>query len=129
MTNTDVRCNQCGANHADGEPCRHGGHPMFYQLLAQMRAIHDAKNADYAGHHQADPLRNFRACEEFGIPAWQGVLTRMSDKWMRICNLARNGTAAVADESMEDTLLDLANYSLLCVILRRQIQTEATNGK
>ncbi len=96
----------------------HKGHPKFYELLARMEAIHDAKNHDYSA--DADPLSNFRKCEVFGIPAWRGSLVRMSDKWSRIEQLAGGKNAAVKDEALEDTLLDLANYALLTIVLKQE---------
>ncbi len=40
-------------------------------------------------------------------------LTRMSDKTSRIESFVENETLQVMDESVEDTLLDLANYAIL----------------
>lgn len=100
---------------------RHG-HPMFYQLLDRMAEIHSDKNQDYAGDD--DPLRNFKACERMGIEAWRGIAIRMSDKWTRLENFVKNDTLKVEDESIEDTLIDLANYCLLYIIARRESKCE-----
>lgn len=87
-----------------------------------MEQIHDAKNHDYAA--DADPLSNLRMAERFSVPAWKGTLIRMSDKWSRIEQLAGNGKAAqVTAESIEDTLLDLAVYALLTIVLREETTT------
>jgi len=83
-----------------------------------MADLHSRKNSDYAGSQ--DPLSNFRRAEQFGIPAWKGALVRMSDKWSRIVTLATKEQAEVRDESFEDTLIDLAVYSLLTIILRKR---------
>lgn len=92
------------------------GHPRFHQLLEEIGELHNRKNADYAGGH--DPLANLRGSERLGIEAWKGVLVRLGDKFDRINNLAlRNGVAEVKDESIIDTLMDNAVYSLLCIIL------------
>jgi hypothetical protein len=95
------------------------GHPRFYELLEEMKKIHDRKNSDYS--KKEDPLSNFRQVEEFGIPAWVGVLVRITDKYSRIVQLtnkALNGEEAeVKEESIKDTLVDLANYSVIAVIL------------
>ena len=92
------------------------GHPRFYQLLEEMRRVHDAKNHDYAGN-RADPLANFRECEKLGLPAWKGVVVRMTDKLARLASFAKQGELKVKSEGICDTLLDLANYALLCRIL------------
>lgn len=76
------------------------------------------KNADYAA--STDPFKNFRACELFGLSLEQGILLRMSDKMARIGNLL-SAKAQVKDESIEDTLLDLMNYSnILLTYLQNQ---------
>ena len=97
------------------------GHPLFYELLEEMAELHSRKNHDYAGEN--DPLRNFKKAEQQGIEPWRGVLLRMSDKWSRLESFAVQDTCKVNDESIEDTLMDNAIYSLLCIILRRE-QTE-----
>ena len=94
------------------------GHPMFYELLEQMADMHSRKNHDYAG--EADPLRNFKKAEQQAIEPWRGVLLRMSDKWSRLESFAKQDICYVKDESVEDTLIDNAIYSLLAIILRRE---------
>jgi hypothetical protein len=95
------------------------GHPRFYELLDEMKRIHSMKNADYS--KDEDPLSNFRIIESIGIPAWIGIVVRLSDKLSRIMQLTRKALggreAAVKDETVKDTLIDLANYSILCTIL------------
>jgi hypothetical protein len=55
-----------------------------------------------------------------GIPAWKGCLIRLSDKFSRLCSFARKEDYQVKDESIEDTLLDNAIYSLICILLYRE---------
>ena len=81
----------------------------FYQ---ECEGILSAKNADYNGKGQ-DALSNFRAVEQYGISTEAGFITRMSDKMKRIASLVEKGKQEVKDESIIDTLQDLANYSLL----------------
>lgn len=69
------------------------------------------KNGDYAT--DADPFKNFRASEVFGIDSNDAIIVRMSDKLMRVSNVIRNGEAKVQDESVLDTLMDLSNYALI----------------
>ena len=80
------------------------------KLQAEQLAIVTAKNTDYAGN---DAMRCFRACEELGVTSLeQGILVRMCDKLARVCNLiGSDSSAAVHDESVGDTLSDLANYA------------------
>ena len=77
------------------------------------------KNADYSGA-APDPFGNFRNVEDLGIATVeQGFLTRMTDKLARAASLTKPGkTAQVKDESVEDTLFDLAAYSFLLAAYR-----------
>lgn len=95
----------------------------FHQILRNMGEVHDRKNSDYA-NSDTDRYKNFRLCEMAGISAFDGCLTRLSDKFARVMNLAekarRDEGPAVRDESIEDTLLDMANYAVIALILHRQ---------
>lgn len=74
--------------------------------------ISKAKNADYTGGNP-DPFSNFTSVEALGIKTEHGFLTRMMDKMKRIASFVQNGELHVKDESVADTLRDLANYSAL----------------
>lgn len=79
----------------------------------KMLQISKQKNADYTGGN-SDPFANFTRVEALGICSTeQGFLTRMTDKMCRISSFVKNGTLEVKDESVEDTLIDLANYCIL----------------
>jgi hypothetical protein len=80
----------------------------FNQVLENMAAIHKAKNADYGNSYEL-------AAELLNRPVVEVLLSRMTDKLARACNLTRSAPA-VADESLADTLLDLANYAALAVV-------------
>lgn len=68
------------------------------------------KNGDYAG--DSDPFQNFELSAHLGVPVPKAIVVRMSDKLQRIANLL-DRDAQVKDESIEDTLLDLANYTYI----------------
>lgn len=93
--------------------------PDAYALMQEMARKQIAKGHDYSGADR-DTFQNLRAAEELGLPAWKGVLVRMADKWRRLCNFARQGTLKVADETFEDTCIDLANYALFAVLMFRE---------
>ena len=93
-----------------------GGHPEYLKLLDEMRELHVRKAADYG--RDVDPLANVRAAIEFGIPAWLGVMVRANDKMHRIKSLAVNGS--LKNESVEDSLMDLAAYALIALVLYRE---------
>lgn len=98
------------------------GHPEFYEILDSLAALHDRKNRDYGT--DADPLASCRGSVSFGIPAHMGVWVRMGDKFQRLQSFAQNGS--LANEGVEDTLLDLAAYSILSLILYRETRQPQT---
>jgi len=98
----------------------------FKKLTEEMYAITKAKNSDYAGDTD-QPFKNFTMVETMGgSTTEQGFFTRMTDKLMRFAGFLRNGTLQVQDEKIEDTLLDLANYCLLCICYLRSKRDRAT---
>jgi hypothetical protein len=91
--------------------------PKFDALIAHIVELHNAKSHDYAGE---DPLENLRRAARFGVPPWKGALVRMSDKWGRIEQLA--GGKTPKNESLRDSLIDNAVYSLITVILLDEVE-------
>jgi hypothetical protein len=82
-------------------------------MFDQMHEVTKRKNADYTGGGE-DAFANFTRVESMGIATTeQGFLVRMNDKMSRIASFVKNGQLQVKDESVMDTLLDLANYSIL----------------
>ena len=100
------------------------GHPDFYKLLKQMADLHSRKNHDYAG--TSDPLKNLRACKRLNLEPFLGVLVRLQDKWSRLEEFVKSGQLMVKNESVIDTLMDNAVYSLLAIILyQEQVKGES----
>lgn len=96
--------------------------PAFHRLLEQISELHDQKNHDYA--EDSDPLSNFRRCERMGVPMLTGLLVRMTDKWSRIEQLT--GGKTPKNESLRDSLIDNAVYSLLAVLaLDESVSTDS----
>lgn len=74
--------------------------------------ISKKKMNDYTGEN---PFDNFLLASMTGATVEQGLLIRIGDKFSRACNLIGKGTKQeVSDESVIDTLADMANY---CAIL------------
>ena len=89
---------------------------LFKEITDRMLEIYKAKNTDY-GSSVSDTYR------DFGLVSF---LVRMQDKMNRLKTLNKN-KAKVLDEKIEDTLLDLANYSILALIeLKKE---DENNGK
>ena len=87
----------------------------FTELLQEMQALHESKNADYSSDKAK--LECFTESEKIGVPAFKGCFIRLSDKYKRAQQLIKSGHNQVADEKLEDTMLDLAVYSLLFIEL------------
>lgn len=90
----------------------------FYSVLDEIKELHDRKQADYG--RPADPFANVRASEDWGVPAWVGTLIRATDKMRRLQTAAQGST--LQNEGIEDSLLDLATYSLIALVLYREDQ-------
>lgn len=86
----------------------------FKKIITELGDLHYRKNHDYAGDQY---LQNLTASRRMGLPAWKGTLIRLQDKISRLENFAIQDELKVKDESVEDTLKDLAVYSILCLIL------------
>lgn len=102
------------------------GHPRFYEILKQMEELHSRKNHDYAG--TSDPLKNLRACKRLELEPFMGVMVRLQDKWSRLEEFIKSGTLMVKSESVIDTLMDNAIYSVLGIILYEE-QQKARQGE
>jgi hypothetical protein len=100
----------------------------FYDLCDQLKAMHASKSSDYGCPSGNDPLWNIRNGATFvGIPAWQGAMVRLSDKVTRLATF--NATGRLGHEGVEDTLLDLASYSLLALLLYQEEHDGASHGR
>lgn len=83
----------------------------------QMVATTKKKNHDYTGGSES-PFSNFEqignlvSVESVDVVAI-GFMTRMSDKMSRVGSFLSKGELLIKDESVSDTLLDLANYCAL----------------
>ena len=76
------------------------------ELALQLNETYRKKNNDYGDSFG-------KSFEKYGITA---ALVRMEDKWNRLNSLAAGTQQMVNDESIIDTLCDLANYSLMTVM-------------
>ena len=89
-------------------------------IFESCMKIIEAKNSDYAGDRS--PFFNFEMCEKSGVCKTEhGIIVRMTDKLARVINLLEDGReAAVRDETIEDTLKDLINYTAILLAYLRQ---------
>lgn len=89
------------------------GSERFHEILKELGEMHDKKQLDYG--KPGDPFANVRASEHFGIPGWIGCMMRAHDKMVRIQNAATG--SRMSNESIEDSLRDLAVYSVIGLCL------------
>ncbi len=76
------------------------------ELSVQNHKTYIKKNNDYGDSFS-------RMYQELGIVS---AVTRIGDKYNRLVNLAKGAKAEVKDESIIDTLMDMANYCLMTVM-------------
>lgn len=77
----------------------------FMDITTDMAKTYAAKNHDYGNSFE-------QSCNKFGIIA---SVVRLGDKMNRIESLVIK-KAEVKDESIKDTLLDMANYAIMTVM-------------
>ena len=106
------------STEASRENPRHPNSARFHELLAEAGALHDQKQGDYG--RGEDPFSNVRASEEWGIKGWVGAMVRAQDKVRRLQTFAQRGS--LVNESVKDSLLDLAVYSLIALVLFEEEQ-------
>ena len=78
----------------------------FESVLDEMKELHAKKDKDYGSAFH-------KSFEEFGITA--GVV-RLNDKMERVKSLVKNGKAEVKDESLLDSLKDMASYAVMLYV-------------
>jgi DNA polymerase-3 subunit alpha len=91
-----VKCNNKTQSYVD----------YFDDILKEMSEVHQRKNADYGNNFH-------KRYEKYGFLT---ALLRLTDKMERLENIYEKGEIQVKDESVEDTLLDLANYAVMTIV-------------
>lgn len=80
-----------------------GLNATFNAILDEMKELHAKKNKDYGDSFHA-------LYKEYGMPY---ALGHIEEKLNRVKALTKNGSAAVENEHLEDSLVDLASYSIM----------------
>lgn len=90
------------------------------EVCNMLNEIYEQKNKAY-GNSFGDTYN------DLGIIS---AVTRISDKFNRLKTLARNHDINCGDESIADTLLDMANYCIMTYMeLEKEKQNEISNGQ
>lgn len=85
--------------------------------IDQFKMVAAALAAQYARKNEAYGDSFGKSVKRYGVIS---ALTRMSDKWNRLESLLIDGNKnGVNDESVDDTLLDLATYCIMTVLATR----------
>ena len=82
------------------------------KLCLQGKGIMEAKNHDYTSGSD-NVFANFEGSNVFGVSTVKGILVRIGDKLKRIQSFDEQGHLKVKDESVQDALIDIINYSVL----------------
>lgn len=94
-----------GLTHLGSRPKLDNNVQQFIDITTNMAKTYAAKNHDYGNSFE-------ESLDEFGLVA---SVVRLGDKMNRIKSLIKK-EARVKDESIKDTLLDLANYAIMTVM-------------
>ena len=103
------------------------GHPRFYEILEELKVLHDRKNYQYSCDN--DPLSNFKSAgrmvEKLFKPGINvplaTALVYMSKQIDGVVNMVGEGKTNTI-EALEDKLMDIAVYSILCMILSEEVK-------
>lgn len=82
---------------------------LHSRICTSLNALYERKNHDYGDSFG-------KSFKEYGMAM---PCIRLEDKLNRLKALTRNGNQQVSDESIDDTLMDLANYAIMTLVERR----------
>lgn len=90
----------------------------FKEIVEGMLDLYQRKQSDYGDSAG-------KTFDEWGLVSF---LVRMEDKMNRVISLTKKKeNPKVLDEKIEDTLLDLANYSIMALIELDRAKSELTH--
>lgn len=78
----------------------------FEDVTINLRNLYDAKNRDYGDSFG-------QSFQKWGLPM---ACIRLGDKLNRLESFAQKKDMQVNDESVEDTLMDMANYAIMTLV-------------
>ena len=78
-------------------------------ICSELNVLYERKNHDYGDSFG-------KSYVEWGLPM---VCIRLDDKLNRLKSFAKGSKQMVSDESIDDTLMDLANYAIMTLVERR----------
>jgi anti-sigma28 factor (negative regulator of flagellin synthesis) len=78
----------------------------FEKITNEMHELYLKKNHDYGNSFS-------KSLDDWGL---QVSAIRLEDKMNRLKSLIKNGSFKVKDETIRDTLIDMANYSIMTLM-------------
>lgn len=78
----------------------------FREVAEQICNLYEKKDAAYGDSFS----------KTYGTLGIVSAATRISDKYNRLCNLVKNPNVDNLGESLADTLMDLAAYSIMTIV-------------
>lgn len=94
----------------DGKPTEEDNH---WELCRELQELYHRKNLDYGDSFHLSFLE-----EGLAMPR-----IRLGDKYLRFKTLTSGEKQRVSDESIRDTLIDLANYSIMTIMELDQVMS------
>ena len=82
---------------------------QHFEICKKLNSLYAKKNADYGDSFSL-------SFAKYGMVM---PCMRLEDKLNRFTKLALGGEQQVNDESIEDTLMDLANYAIMTLVERK----------
>lgn len=92
---------------------------LHSRICTELTSLYERKNHDYGDSFG-------KSFAEYGMAM---PCIRLEDKLNRLKALTRNGDQQVSDESIDDTLMDLANYAIMTIVERRIAEESKPNGE
>ena len=90
---------------------------QFKKIVSEMVDTYEKKNTDYGNSFE-------KTLDKWGVNIG---LARIDDKFNRVTKLLTNSCQQVNDESVEDTLKDLATYSIMLLMWLKKDDTGIFN--
>lgn len=85
-----------------------------WDVCTSLNNLYECKNADYGDSFH-------KSFKEYGLTM---VCIRLEDKLNRLKQLSKKSDQKVLDESIDDTLMDLANYAIMTIMELRDGQED-----
>ena len=108
--NSDPECAECWNREIPEQPEPTSSKATTHaSICSDLTALYERKNHDYGDSFG-------KGFKEYGMTM---PCIRLEDKLNRLKSLLKSG-AQVKDESIDDTLMDLANYAIMTLIERKE---------